>query len=368
MSGVAAATFIPQVVQMSASDRMSNTVEGASASLILLLAGAYGVLPDTLDFKVGQFFAEPDIVVDPDPKNPDPQAMADAFALAVKRAGDSGKPVQIKFLPSQVGASLWRQYNIIFEKDSVAVQMNEIVKTSQIPIPGTAPATHRVGRAKLAYELKSRTDKIDWLNSFIRWLRQKIKGPDKPPGPVKPSTVDIFGGTYFEVAGEADGKIYFNWLPWHRTWSHSYVLGAMLTIPVFLIAYLCDLANWWLYGLVAFLGFFTHITEDMTGHIGGALFWPIHKPRCEGLELFKASDPRTNFSIDFAAIVLSVWNVDRFTTHLITMPGWLFLTLFLALPLAVYFYAVAIIKERIHESEKALIDDEVDGTGDAVVD
>ncbi|MEW5692326.1 MAG: metal-dependent hydrolase [Candidatus Hydrogenedentota bacterium] len=367
MSAVATATFIPEVVRMSTSGRLSS-VEGACSSFILLLPGIFGLLPDTMDFKLGQFFSIAEYEIDPGPRNPNPQKMAETFALAVKEAGDTGKFVRVQFFPIQLGASLWRQYNIIFEPKEVIIQFNEKVKTSQVPIPGSAPKHNRVGRAKLDYELKSKNMDIDWLNKVVRWLRQKIKGPDKPAGAIKPSTLDILSGTQFGFQKEADGKIYFNWLPWHRTWSHSYVLCFLLTIPIYIITYLLGFHNWWLYGLVAFLGSFVHITEDMTGHIGGALFWPLHKPRSEGLELFKASDPRTNFSIDYASIVLAIWNVDRFSTKLIPMPGWLYLILFLVIPLFFYFKYVAKIKQKLIEQEERALMEEPDGTGEAVVD
>ncbi|HNW92538.1 MAG TPA: metal-dependent hydrolase [bacterium] len=378
VSGVCAASFIPQVVKMSASG------EGGAASFILLLAGAYGVLPDTMDFKLGQFFSIAETELDPDPKNLDPQHMADEFARVINEVGDSGKPQRVQFFTSQVGANRWQQYNVIFEPKAIVIQFNEVVSTSQIPFPGTAPAPERrMGRAEFKYELKSRSLEHDWLNDCVRWMRRKLKGPDAPPGPVKPSTVDIFGGPQFGFRRESDGKIYFDWLPWHRTWSHSWVLGFLLTLPVYPITYFLGLDNWWLYGLVAFLGFFFHVFEDMTGHIGGALFWPLHKPRSEGLELFKASDPRTNFSIMYTAIILTLWNLDRFTTHVIAFPRWfanfpanlvyrfgfgqgwpqlpalvaewlghaLTLTLFLVIPMVIYFKFIAWLKPRVVAKE-----------------
>ncbi|MBN2408038.1 MAG: metal-dependent hydrolase [Elusimicrobia bacterium] len=373
ISGVAAASFIPQVSRMSISSRMD--VEGAISSFILVLAGMYGIMPDTMDFKFGQFFEIPDFVVDPDPVAPDPQAMADTFAKAVEKAAKTGKEVRIQFYPTQLSANTWRQYCIIFESRGVGIQFNEIVSTSQIPVPGTAPENNRTGRAGFEWELKSRTDDIDWLNRLVRYMRQKIKGKDRAISAVKPSTVDILSSTMFGLKMEKDGKIYFNWLPWHRTWSHSYVFGALLTIPVFVIAYLFKFNPWWLYGLVAFIGFATHITEDMTGHIGGSLLWPLLKPRTEGLELFKASDPRTNFSVIYSAFVLLVWNLDRFTTGYITgspsspLSGPQYLLYFLAAPLFVYFVIIAVIKKRMKMNKARLQEEEEpDGMGDAVTD
>jgi len=370
ISGIAAATFIPGVVRMSISSRMD--IEGAASSFILLLAGMYGLLPDTLDFKFGQFFEMPDFVIDPDPDNPDPQQMAEEFAKAVRKAEETGEEVRIQYYPIQQGANRWRQYCLLFEKNGIKVQINEMVSTSQIPVPGTAPE-NRTGCAEFSAELKPRTDDVDWLNRAIRFLRSKIKKNQKEPATVKPSTIDIFSSTMFGLKKEKDGKIYFNWLPWHRTWSHSYVLGAMLTLPVFAITYLLHYPQWWLYGLVAFIGFAVHITEDMTGHIGGSLLWPLLKPRTEGFEMVKASDPRTNFSIIYTAFILIIFNIDRFTTQYITggpesaLPSWKFLALFLALPLFIYFFIVALIKSKI-EHRQELPDAEPDGAGDPVVD
>ncbi|HBW46347.1 TPA: archaeal/vacuolar-type H+-ATPase subunit I, partial [bacterium] len=84
MSGVAAATCVPEIVRMSTASRL-DTVEGAASSLIILLPGIFGILPDTMDFKLGQFFSPGDVIVDPDPINTDPQKMAESFAEAVRR-------------------------------------------------------------------------------------------------------------------------------------------------------------------------------------------------------------------------------------------------------------------------------------------
>jgi len=373
VSGVAAATFIPQVVRMSASARLD--VDGAASSFIIVLAGMFGMMPDTLDFKFGQFFQKPKFVVDPDPLNPDPQSIADAFASAVNEAGSTGNEVRIQFYPIQLAGNEWRQYCIFFEKNSVSVQVNEVVSTSQIPTPGTAPKENRSATAYFDYELKPRTDDLDGLNRLIRASRQKLKGPDKPKKHIPPTTVDILSSSMFGLELEADGKVFFNWLPWHRTWTHSYVLGAMLAVPAAVIPLLLGIPLWWLYGLVAFIGFATHITEDMTGHIGGSLLWPIMPQRTEGFELFKASDPRTNFSVIYSAFVLSIFNIDRFSTQLITggpesaMPWWLFLLLFLILPLFIYFKLMKYIIHRVRHAPCAEPErEEPDGSGEPVVD
>ncbi len=351
VSAIAASTFIPQVVRMSISSRID--IEGAASSMIMVLAGIYGIMPDTLDFKFGQYFVIPDYIVDPDPLNPDPQAMADTFAEAVKKAAETGKNIKIQFFPTQLGANRWRQYCIIFEEKKVHIQFNEIVSTSQIPIINSAPEGNRTGTAEFNYKLKPVSNDIDWLNRLVRFIRHTIKKKNPVKSLVKPSTIDILSSTMFALKLEDDGEIYFDWLPWHRTWSHSYVFGLILTVPIFLMTYFFNLKYWWLYGTVAFIGFAVHITEDMTGHIGGSLLWPLLKPRTEGLELFKASNPSTNFSIIYTAFVLIIWNIDRFTTQYLTgghsslMEHWFFLLIALVIPLIIYFSIISYIKSRI---------------------
>ncbi|MFH1415648.1 MAG: metal-dependent hydrolase [Elusimicrobiota bacterium] len=373
ISGVAAATFIPIVSRMSVSSKMD--VADAASSMILVLAGMYGMLSDTLDFKLGQYLEQPDFEVDPDPRNPDPQLMADTFAAAVEKASQTGKEVKIQFFPIQLGASRWRQYCIIFGNKEVSVQINEIVSTSQVPIPGTAYTGERVGTAHFSKQLKPESSETDWLNALVRFARKCIRGENAPKTDIKPSTIDILSSTMFGLKTEKDGKIFFNWLPWHRTWSHSYVFGAFLTIPVFMISYFIGIQNWWLYGTVAFIGFATHITEDMTGHIGGSLLWPFMKERTEGLELFKASNPATNFSVIYTAFLLIIWNIDRFTTQYITggeasaLVSWQFFILFLVIPLTIYFSLLAFIRKRIRFArETDHPEDEPDGVGDAIID
>ncbi len=377
ISGVAAATFIPEAVRMSAAGRMD--IAGASSSFILVLAGLYGIMPDTLDFKVGQFFDRVDITVDPDPLDPDPREMAEKFVQAVKMAGEKGGTVKIQYMPIQLGANRWRQYLILFKEKEVSVQINEEVSTSQIPFPGTAPpAWKRSATLPLPYSIKPVSLDTDWLNRLVRKLRKIIKrGKEKEKTTVKPSTIDILSGTTFGLKKESDGKLYFDWLPWHRTWSHSYILGLMLSAPWGIGAWLAGIERWWLYGAVPFLGFAVHITQDMTGHIGGSLLWPFLKPRTEGFEMFSASDPRTNFSVIYAAFILIIFNLDRFTAGLLTSgpeavwDWWSFLAIFLVIPLALYFKIVSGIKKGLKKSSLLSLpqeEEEPDGVGDPVTD
>src|SRR4030065_1878923 len=80
VSGIAAATFIPGVVE-----------QAAGGSLLPVLGGIFGLLPDTLDFKFTRYFARAE-PIDPDPRLPDPQIIADRVAEALERAYKRNRP------------------------------------------------------------------------------------------------------------------------------------------------------------------------------------------------------------------------------------------------------------------------------------
>jgi membrane-bound metal-dependent hydrolase YbcI (DUF457 family) len=327
MSGLAVSSFFAPAVAMAASSKI-GTPE-ASASFILVLGGLFGIMPDTLDFKVGQFFAGADYDVDCDPINPDPQKMAEQIGRAMEEAYETGRYVKAQLYPMRVGAQLWRQYVVKFdgEKQEVNVVINEVVTTSQIPYLGTEPKENRVGRYRLKCKL---------LETHGR-----------------PSVVDILSGPQFGFRKVGD-QVAVEFLPWHRTWSHSYILGLMLALPVWLIAYLGGFPYPWLYGLVSFLGFAVHITEDLTGHMGGSLLWPFLNKRFDGLLLFRASNPHANFTVDFACVSITLFNLDRFTTKLVPLTWAHYFLFFLVIPLAVYWLVAMIFGEKRGPKEGAV--------------
>jgi len=305
ISGVAIASFIP------AATKLANS--NIASSYILVLGGLFGILPDTLDFKFGQFLSSVDHDIDADSNNPNPQKMAEQIGRAIDESYATGRYVKVQLYPMRLGADLWRQYVIKFdnEKREIVVVINEIVTTSQIPYLGTEPKQNRVGR----YKLKGRM-----LDTHGR-----------------PSVVDIMSGPQFGFRKVGD-VVEVEFLPWHRTWSHSFVLGFFLSIGVWLLASL--VTGWgmgWLYGLVAFLGYAIHIAEDLTGHMGGSLLWPFQKDRTNGLCLFKANNPHANFAVDYLAVALLLYNLSRFSPQPPIKLGMLqYIIYVLAIPLAVY--------------------------------
>ncbi len=352
MSGVALASFFGPAVRMASRDM------GAAGhpSFILVLGGLFGIMPDTLDFKVGQFFTKADYEIDPDPNNPNPQEMAEGLGKAMEEAARTGRMVKAQMYPMRLGADLWRQYVVKFdsEKNEVVVVINEAVTTSQVPVLGSEPKTNRVGRYRIQTKL---------IETHGR-----------------PSVVDIMSGPMFGFKPNDRGEVEIEFLPWHRTWSHSYILGLMLAVPVAVIASL--IAGWnigWLYGVIAFLGFAIHLTEDLTGHMGGSLAWPFQKSRSNGMSLFKASNPHANFTVDYTAAVIILFNLNRFAPEpaFTTSPFGFFLAAWL-IPMALYTAIVKIFGEKkktpklgVVSAEKALQQEELSyeaqdfATGDA---
>jgi len=83
ITGVALATFFPEVVQA-----------GAQGSLLPMLGGIGGILPDTLDFKFARYFERYDLEIDPGPE-PNARDIAERVVGAMQRAYETGKPQNI---------------------------------------------------------------------------------------------------------------------------------------------------------------------------------------------------------------------------------------------------------------------------------
>ena len=323
MSGLAVATFFQKAVHMAA--RGGN--EDAQSSFILVLGAVYGIMPDTLDFKFGQFFSLADYDIDCDANNPDPQKMAEQIGKAMEESFSKNKTVKVQLYPMQLGADLWRQYVIKFdgEANEIVIVINEIVSTSQVSFLGTEPKENRFGRYKL-----------------------KVGKMLETHG--RPSAVDIMSGPQFGFKREGE-NILVEFLPWHRTWSHSYVLGLLLSLPVVLLTYLFHLKYWYLYGIISFLGFAIHITEDLTGHMGGSLLWPFIQKRYNGFCLARAGDPRVNFSVIFLAVTVILFNLDRFTVNVIHLKWYGYYSIFFLVPFIIYLFFAAHFDIKLQQKE-----------------
>ncbi len=280
ITGVAIATFFPQVVE-----------QGAQGGLLPVLGGIGGILPDTLDFKFARYFERYDDEIDPDAHNPDPHEIAERVAQAMRRAYESGRSRNIMLHTIRLGADLWRQYSIRFlpEESAVVVRIGPLVNTGQVPYPGSEPQEKAEARVEVGVPMVHTYD--------------------------AENKIDIFSGPSFRFERRGD-KLYVHFLDWHRRWSHALTIALLAGGLVGLLAW-----NLWA-GLIFGLGFAGHILEDQLGHMGSNLFWPFTKQRIPGLHLLRSGDAIPNFLTVWTSLALILWNLDRFsaTPRLPTLP------------------------------------------------
>jgi membrane-bound metal-dependent hydrolase YbcI (DUF457 family) len=304
LTGVALATFFPEVVRA-----------GAQGSLLPVLGGIAGLLPDTLDFRFARYFEKYDEEIDPGPE-PDAHDVAGRVVEAMQRAYESGKPQSVMLHTIRLGADLWRQYTIRFDPahNEVAVRIGPVVNTAQVPLPAFYP---------LSSPLAGGTEGGE--------VRVKVGVPMAQTYDAE-NRIDIFSGPSFKFERQGD-RLTVHFLDWHRRWSHSLTLavgvGIVMTILVGLVA------NWnvglWA-GLVTGLGLIGHVLEDQLGYMGSNLLWPLTRKRVPGLKLIQSGDAIPNFLTVWTAVAMILFNLDRFSaTPRLDPAGFLLATV--ALPL-----------------------------------
>jgi len=266
--GVAAASCFPAAVEAGA----------AGNPLYFVLGGAFGLLPDTLDFKFTRFFYRHDVEVSPDPNRRDPQAIADAVARAVNRAFETGRPFRIKLDTVRLGADRWQRYDVTFDVPGrrVVVRYGPEVDTGSMPIPGTEPETPLEAAAPLACDVK-----LDYLAV---------------------TNVDIFDGPVFQMKPLEDGTVVPQFIPWHRAWSHSFTIGL-------LCAGICGVIFGPLAAFVAAVALSAHVLADQLGHMGSNLFYPLSKERTHGFRLMHSGQSWPNFAAVWTSCLVIFWNL-----------------------------------------------------------
>jgi membrane-bound metal-dependent hydrolase YbcI (DUF457 family) len=152
--------------------------------------------------------------------------------------------------------------------------------------------------------------------------------------------VDIFSGPSFKFERRGD-QLTIHFLEWHRRWSHSLTLAAALGLGAGGIAALLEFlaqggnTRTSLYvGLVVALGLLGHILEDQLGFMGSNLWYPLTRDRTSGLRLLRSGDAIPNFLTVWSALMLILFNLDRFSAQPRLDPRW-FLGLTVVLPLLV---------------------------------
>jgi membrane-bound metal-dependent hydrolase YbcI (DUF457 family) len=300
ITGVAIATCFPEVVR-----------QAAAGSLLPMLGGIAGILPDTLDFKFARYFERYDLEIDPGPE-PDARDIAKQVTGAMQWAYESRVPQNVMLHTIRLGADLWRQYAIRFDpvQNEVAVRIGPVVNTAQVPFPGSEPPP-----------LSSPP-----LGGIVGGeVRVKVGVPMVHTYDAE-NTIDIFSGPSFRFVRKGD-RLYIHFLDWHRRWSHSLTLATGL-----------GLLGWLLFGkwggLIIGLGFVGHILEDQLGFMGSNLLYPLTKDRTIGAQLLRSGDAIPNFLTVWVAVALILFNLDRFSTQPMLDPRW-FLGLAVGLPILV---------------------------------
>ncbi len=257
-SGLCAATFVPGVVEAA-----------AAGALWIPLAGACAMLPDFLDFRFARFLQRRQADVQPPPDAAsDPAAVAAALANAVAGqialAQSSGMPRVIQLHSRRLGVIDWATWTVRF--DAAARRVH--VKFRDCGACATA------GDFDYAYDGELEAGEL--------------------------------GGPALLLAPDALGMVRIEFLPWHRTWSHS-----------LMIALLCGVLAWLLFGpsagIVSALGFTVHVLEDQLGYMGSNLFWPFTRDRARGLKLLHSGDAIPNFLTVWTSLALILFNLDRAT-------------------------------------------------------
>jgi membrane-bound metal-dependent hydrolase YbcI (DUF457 family) len=327
LAGIAAASFVPGVIE-----------SAAQGSYLILLGGVFGLLPDTLDFKFARYFDRAESV-DPDPAHLDPQAIADQIAALIDRAAAERREVRAQLHTIKLGPDRWRQYTVRFDsaRNEIAVRIGPVVNTSQMPVEPVANSP-QLARAKVNTPLNYTYDgevNVDIFGgpsfAFVPkavTTQPSLQGTKQSPpiGPeiashpstarqedaaplrtlATPAPTGRCGVTQAEQLPKAAG-VEIQFLPWHRAWSHSLTLAALLGLIIGGVFGSVPA------GLVVAAGMAAHILEDQLGYLGSNLFWPLTTERSNGLKLIHSGDAIPNFLAVWIALQLIFFNLDRFS-------------------------------------------------------
>jgi hypothetical protein len=248
--------------------------------LYFILGGIFGLLPDTMDFKFYKFLYRYDCEITPDPDNPDPRMISEGLACVINTSFVDRKPLKVKLNTMRLGADLWRQYKVKFDVPGrrVIASIGPVVRTDQ-SVAEECPGGVRESSAILVCGIR-------------------------PEYEVE-TTVDILDGPSFMMSPTGDGRVSPVFIPWHREWSHSIVIGFMLG--------LAGAVTWGLLaGTIIFMAYGAHIFLDQLGFLGSNLFFPFRQSsRTGGMKLVHSGDMLPNFSAVWLSCLAMFWNLYR---------------------------------------------------------
>lgn len=277
----AAASLIPMVMELSIYEK----------AFVILFAAIAGILPDYIDFKLVRFFWRVDEEIIPDWPIPDTKKIARRVAELIDKAWNEKRTINVQFHTIKVGPSTWRRWYVHLnpDKKKVIVGVGPIQTFGGRDFLSTVediPPEMRVGEASfeapLKYDYKDRTIKVSILVGPMVAFKPK------------------------------EDKIEVVFLPWHRSFSHSFTLGAFISAIflgiLLLLGWTFDIAK--IYALAFFVGYASHVVSDHLGYMGSNLFWPFTKERTPGLKLAESIDPYLNFGTFWTMMAILIWQMN----------------------------------------------------------
>ena len=303
LTGIAVTSCFPEAMRATVQD----------SSMILMLGGAFGLLADTIDFRICSYFWKRDHELTPDLDDPDPRPIAELIARAIDQAAREGREVNVKLHTLKVSAGYHRTYWVHVDGERKVVQagIGPLKNMGQVMGGGGfLPRTSPPGAEMVEVPFEADVVGTHYRRSWIA----------------------IFAGPDFGFKPEPDGKVRMEFIPWHRVWAHSPALGL-----------LCGFAGLMLYGswssllsgdvsgffsplavtaLIAMtLAFWGHIFVDQFGRMGSVLLWPFSMKRASGFGWTTAANPLANITLNYICLAIILFNCIVHTPEAgITLP------------------------------------------------
>lgn len=279
-----------------------------------------------------------------------PQYVAESVARAIDRAFETGEMITVKIYNVRLKGDLYRRFMIQYDSvdNTIRVFMGPVVSTGGLPVEKTSTPRYRyIGEAKTRY-------------------------PFRKVYP-RPTIIDAFSGPEIGFIRVRDGDrdvVEEVFIPWHRGFTHSFIAGFLLALPLLPILYLIGYVNYLELTAACILGYWMHVLEDQMGYMGSVLLPPLTKKRIPGFMLGPRIYGLMNFATAWLMIALAIWNINRYlpvispgTPRVIDIPD-IPLLLLITLPSIVIYIAGVVdrllytgvlkLKKREKEEEESL--------------
>ncbi len=321
ITGVAVASCFPSVAAS------LYTTKG----LLMPLGGVFGVLPDTVDFRLLRYLWTYQRVVTMDEANLDPKAAAEAMAKAMDDAAASNDPVTLRLDIVRVTSSYYRTYLVYVDdkrKEVTALMgplktMSHVMEKAAYMPPGW--------KVREAIQKKGPAQAYRDLFDILPCLPESAPEGEESHHTAKftadidntyygETEVGIFSGPDFSFHKKADGRVRIDFIPWHRGWSHSWMFGILMGPIAFLFMVLVGLiagegflsAAPLTAALIAIFAVWSHIAEDQVGHLGSSLWWPVLNDRTVGMKMTSSASPFTNTLFIWISLAVLIFNLNAY--------------------------------------------------------